>query len=426
MATAAALARSKVPFSVAVFQHADQFRTCGSAQPSLSARRTARASPLTSAPPSSRKQRLSASNQQLYSSPLVVSSSSEISYHRRHVAVSASASASASSASPKPASGNPLSSLVDFFSSIWEQCIVSPLGNFGFGKKSIWEGGVGLFLVTGMLLVGLTIQWTQGVRARSSTNRYQACLEFSQACGITVGTPVRIRGVDVGSVIGVRPSLERIDAMVEILDSNVVIPRNSLIEVNQSGLISETLIDITPLPPMPEPTVGPLDPACSAEGLIVCDRERIEGQQGVSLDELIANWTKIAKDVDKEGVGNMFSALDKFAAVADEAKPLLEKVNSIVGQMEPMLLDVKDGELLKNLEALTKVASAAAEDLRTLNSSILTTENTELLRQSVSTLTKTLKHVEAISADISGLTGDPGTRNNLKQIIESLSRLVSD
>ncbi|CAI7860474.1 unnamed protein product [Closterium sp. NIES-53] len=122
----------------------------------------------------------------------------------------------------------------------------------------------------------------------------------------------------------------------------------------------------------------------------------------------------------------MFAALDKFAALAEEARPLLEKVNALMTDIEPMLQDVREGDLLKNLEQLTKVASDAASDLRQLNSSILTKENTELLRQSVSTLTKTLKHVEGISADISSLTGDPSTRDHLRQIIESLSRLVAD
>jgi len=100
-----------------------------------------------------------------------------------------------------------------------------------------------------------------------------------------------------------------------------------------------------------------------------------------------------------------------------------------------------------------------------LNKSVLTSDNTELLRDSVSTLTKTLKHVEvslsasfsillmnllsrdpfevieecsttnarvlgtdlqSISKDVSGVTGDAKTRNNLKQLIESLSRLVTD
>lgn len=139
------------------------------------------------------------------------------------------------------------------------------------------------------------------------------------ACGITVGTPVRIRGVPVGGVLAVQPSLERVDVLVEIRDSSTVIPRNSLIEANQSGLISEPLIDITPQPPIPEykgarrlcagrlgalltphppparrapeqtrspprpppaPTVNPLDEACEEEGKVVCHQGRIRGFRG--------------------------------------------------------------------------------------------------------------------------------------------------
>jgi ABC-type transporter Mla subunit MlaD len=41
-------------------------------------------------------------------------------------------------------------------------------------------------------------------------------LEFPLACGITVGTPVRIRGVPVGSVLTVNPSLEKVEVLVEV------------------------------------------------------------------------------------------------------------------------------------------------------------------------------------------------------------------
>lgn len=40
--------------------------------------------------------------------------------------------------------------------------------------------------------------------------------------------------------------------LVEMKDSTTVIPRNSLIEANQSGLIAEPLIDITPQTPVPQ------------------------------------------------------------------------------------------------------------------------------------------------------------------------------
>jgi hypothetical protein len=37
-----------------------------------------------------------------------------------------------------------------------------------------------------------------------------------------------------------------------------------------------------------------------------------------------------------------------------------------------------------------------------------------------------LAHLQSISRDVSGVTGDAKTRTNLKQIIESLSRLVTE
>lgn len=43
----------------------------------------------------------------------------------------------------------------------------------------------------------------------------------------------------VGSVMNIRPSLERVDVLVEMRDQSTVIPRNSLIEANQSGLVSD-------------------------------------------------------------------------------------------------------------------------------------------------------------------------------------------
>ena len=60
-----------------------------------------------------------------------------------------------------------------------------------------------------------------------------------------------MRGVPIGSVMTVQPSLEKVDVLVEIKDPLTVIPRNSLIEANQSGLIAEALIDITPQLPIP-------------------------------------------------------------------------------------------------------------------------------------------------------------------------------
>ncbi|XAR55134.1 hypothetical protein NMG60_11030541 [Bertholletia excelsa] len=207
---------------------------------------------------------------------------------------------------------------------IWKQTF-RPLSDFGFGKGSIWEGGVGLFLLSATVLFALCVAWVRVFQLRSKFRKYLAVFEFSQACGICTGTPVRIRGVTVGNVIQVNPSLRSIEAVVEVEDDKVIIPRNSLVEVNQSGLLMETMIDITPGTPIPAPSAGPLDPECVKEGLIVCDRQKMKGYQGVSLDALVGILTRLGREVEEIGIADTYSLAEQVLSAVEEARPLLAK-----------------------------------------------------------------------------------------------------
>ncbi|KAK9288745.1 hypothetical protein L1049_017209 [Liquidambar formosana] len=320
-------------------------------------------------------------------------------------------------------SKNPLETVLNIPRNIWRQTL-RPLSDFGFGRRSIWEGGVGLFLVSGVVLFVLSLAWLRAFQLRSKFRKYLAVFEFSQACGICTGTPVRIRGVTVGNVIRVNPSLKCIEAVVEVEDDKTIIPRNSVIEVNQSGLLMETMIDITPRDPIPTPSVGPLDADCVKEGVIVCDRQTIKGYQGVSLDALVGIFTRLGREVEEIGVANAYSLAERASSVIEEARPLLAKIKAMAEDVQPLLAEVRDSGLLKEVESLTKSLTQASEDLRRVHSSIMTPENTELIQKSIYTLIFTLKNIENISSDILGFTGDEATRRNLKLLIKSLSRLL--
>lgn len=116
---------------------------------------------------------------------------------------------------------NILAVVLDAPRTIWRQTL-RPLSDFGFGSRSIWEGGVGLFLVSGAVLLALSLAWLRGYQLRSRFRKYLAVFEFTQACGIVTGTPVRIRGVTVGNVIRVNSSLESIEAVVEVCLSDII------------------------------------------------------------------------------------------------------------------------------------------------------------------------------------------------------------
>ncbi|KAA3480172.1 protein TRIGALACTOSYLDIACYLGLYCEROL 2, chloroplastic-like [Gossypium australe] len=331
---------------------------------------------------------------------------------------------------PQPGSSeqkNPLAVVLDIPRNIWRQTL-RPLSDFGFGRRSIWEGGVGLFLVSGTVLLALSLAWLRGFQIRSKFRKYLAVFEFAQASGICTGTPVRIRGVTVGNVVRVNPSLKSIEAVVEVEDDKIIIPRNSLIEVNQSGLLMETLIDITPRDPIPSPSVGPLDAECVKEGLIVCDRQKIKGEQGVSLDALVGIVTRLARQMEEIGIANTYSLAERVAAVIQDAKPLLTKnfefdvvifqIEAMAEDVQPLLSELRDSGLLQEPYNYNSFLC------RRVHSSIMTPENTELIQKSIYTLIFTLKNIENISSDILGFTGDESTRKNLKLLIKSLSRML--
>ncbi|XP_029130912.1 protein TRIGALACTOSYLDIACYLGLYCEROL 2, chloroplastic isoform X3 [Cajanus cajan] len=245
---------------------------------------------------------------------------------RRHTHINrigaASADADHGQRSSTSEAKNPLAVVSEIPHTIWRRTL-RPLSDFGFSDRSIWEGGVGLFLVSGTVLFVLSLAWLRDFQIRSKFRKYTVAFEFAQACGISKGTPVRIRGVNVGNVIGVNPSLKSIEAVVEVDDVKTIIPRNSLIEVNQSGLLMETKIDISPREPIPTPSVGPLDQDCTKEGLILCDREKIKGYQGISLDTLVGIFTRLGRDVEEIGIINSYSLAERVFSIIEEAKPLL-------------------------------------------------------------------------------------------------------
>ncbi|KAI3841477.1 hypothetical protein MKW92_039233 [Papaver armeniacum] len=171
--------------------------------------------------------------------------------------------------------------------------MVSMLSRSFFGKKSVWEGGVGLFVVSGAELLALSLAWLRGFQMRSRFRKYQAVLQFTEAHGISTGTAVRIRGVTVGSVIRLNPSLKSIDAVVE---------------------------------------------------------ETIKGSMGVSLDELVGIFTRLGWDMEVISVCKTFDLAERVASVIEEAKPLLAK-NLCYLKYSGLLKDPEG--LTRNLTAAT-------------------------------------------------------------------------
>lgn len=66
---------------------------------------------------------------------------------------------------------------------LWRRTL-RPLGDHGFVERGVWGGGVGLFMVTGEVLLALAVAWLRGLQLRSRFRKYQAVFEFTQGPGL--------------------------------------------------------------------------------------------------------------------------------------------------------------------------------------------------------------------------------------------------
>lgn len=106
---------------------------------------------------------------------------------------------------------------------------------------------VGLLTLAALVLLVGTVLKVKG-RAFSSAKRIE--IQFKDVNGLRPGAGVQIMGLKVGQVEEITPVVEGEDSFVRvkfvITDPSVQIPRSSSFSIQQSGLIGELFLEITP------------------------------------------------------------------------------------------------------------------------------------------------------------------------------------
>lgn len=146
------------------------------------------------------------------------------------------------------------------------------------------------------------------VKKQYQSRGYSIFIEFDNANGIRPGTPIRLRGINIGSVVDITSEINSVLVLVDINNSLIAIPKNSLIETNQTGLLNDTAIDILPLDLVAQSKnmiVSPLSSECFSSR-ILCHLSYVEGERGLNYDDLIRATTRISQRFDDPRFFNIF------------------------------------------------------------------------------------------------------------------------
>jgi phospholipid/cholesterol/gamma-HCH transport system substrate-binding protein len=341
-------------------------------------------------------------------------------------------------------------------------------------------------ILIGVGLFGGLVLWLRGLSP--GRRNYQATFVFENTLGMQEGTSVRYRGVPVGRVAEIRPNANEVAVTVDINQSDLRIPSDARIEANQSGLIGETTIDITPTRDLnlQELEMSPVGPDCNSD-LIICDGDRLPGTVGASYESLIRSAEKLANafadpeilndlkitlrnattlteqatlltnelivlsqqvqgDIDPL-LASATRASDNVAAAAAQFELTGAEINNLIATNRDSLVDtltrlnrssifleeitgtlspaIRDGEILNNLELLTANAAAAAANIEAITSAVNTPETLVMLQQTLESARSVFMSAQKVLADVDELTGDPEFRDNIRNLVNGLNDLVS-
>ena len=136
--------------------------------------------------------------------------------------------------------------------------------------------------------------------------KYSFFIEFDNANGMMVGTPIKLRGIQVGIIQNLQLKPNCVLALVEIYSHKTIITRDSIFEATQTGLLNDTVIDIIPLKNLEGYVkTSPISFSCNSSK-IVCNNTYILGDRGLNYDDLVRSTTRISQRFDDPGFFYLF------------------------------------------------------------------------------------------------------------------------
>nr|QOS04661.1 hypothetical protein [Sarcopeltis skottsbergii] len=137
---------------------------------------------------------------------------------------------------------------------------------------------------------------------------YLLLIEFNNAHGLKEGTSLTMRGVNIGYIKNLKIDFNSILVLAKINSSSILIPKNSLIETNQTGLLNDAIINIIPLEYIKikdTKSINVFSPRCITSPFL-CNLNYIEGDRGLNYDDLVRAATRISQRFDDPTFFNIF------------------------------------------------------------------------------------------------------------------------
>lgn len=155
------------------------------------------------------------------------------------------------------------------------------------------------FLLTLFILLLISL-------CKKRNEKYSFFIEFNNANGIIIGTPIKMRGISIGFINNIQLKVNSVLVSATVDSHKTLIPKSSIIETSQIGLLNESVVEIIPVEIIISNIGnGPLSIMCDSSS-IICNNMYLSGERGLNYDDLVRATTRISQRFDDPTFFYMF------------------------------------------------------------------------------------------------------------------------
>jgi phospholipid/cholesterol/gamma-HCH transport system substrate-binding protein len=282
---------------------------------------------------------------------------------------------------------------------------------------------IGVLTIAAVIIAAVLIFSLTGAKG-FFWQRYSLKTRFANVAGLASGSPVRIAGVEVGSVTNVDFVGEEVEVTFQVKDENRrLITNNSVARLGSVSLLGESAVDITP----------------STTGTPIPDWGYVpQGRPAAALSDMtdsasqgIQELTAMIHDV-RDGRGTvgklmtdeqLYVKLNRFVSSAGQLTDGIRQGRGTVGKLlnDPATADALEASL-KNIETLTRQINDGQGSIGKLLKDDSFTTSLTSATSNIDTLVAKLNSGQGTAGK---LMTDPALFDRLNSVTARLDQLVS-
>ncbi len=278
-------------------------------------------------------------------------------------------------------------------------------------------------LTIAAVVIGAVLIFTLTGEKGFSWQRYTLKTRFPNVAGLASGSPVRVAGVEVGSVTNIEFADSQVDVTFQLKDTvRSRVTDQSIASLGSVSLLGESAVDITPSAGTPVPEYGYVKSGRS-KGSVADVSEQ--------ATTAIENITLLLQDI-RDGRGTvgklmtdeqLYDDLRQFTGTANAITESLQKGRGTLGKLltDPAAANALEASI-KNLETMTRRLNAGEGSLGKLLNDNAFADSLSATTSNMRTLTDRLNKGEGTAGK---LITDTALYNRLNEVTGRLNDLTA-